>query len=612
MNQYINFLRSNDVIFKESGDELILEFCPFCDKDNFHFYMNKDSGLFNCKRCGESGNFFDLRKQFKGTSMSAEPVKVISTEIHLPLTVNVNKFQKTLWEDEDAIDYILVERGWREDVVRSMQIGLDIDSDGKKWLAIPHIKHGEIRSIKYRSIPPYLDPPGKREFKFTSGGSTQLYNQDCISSGMEDLIFLEGEGDVIALLSAGYPNRAVGLPGKDVGKSEWVTRIDESNIGKIYFCFDNEKDSQKSAKALAKRIGLNKVYNIVLPEFQLKNGKRGKDINEWLCEGHTLEEFEELKFKAEKFNVDGIRSSIQIIEELEELAKSGTLALPEFDSPWLSVNRLLGGFDRGNSVGITAPAKIGKTVTALNWLKYFSNDKDIPSFMFCQEMRDTRLMQQWISMVTQTPVGPMKPLPLSSIVQAKDIALKSKAPLLFGYTTWKHTDEIFETIYQAYRRYGAVVTCFDNLHFLSRDMKNTTQEISILSKKFKDLAMELDILMMTILQPTKLNEGEVASIYHSRGAAALVQDLDVGISLHRNRRTKLTEEIFAASGFVDQEDAYEPQMLFIAGATRCAPGGVTTLMFNGATSTVSDFPEYEMEKAMKAINRMNEIAPTQL
>ncbi|MFA5864239.1 MAG: CHC2 zinc finger domain-containing protein [Phycisphaerae bacterium] len=53
------------VITSKSGGELVGT-CPFCDKQK-HFYLSSEKVVYDCKVCGERGNYFSLLKHFSTT-----------------------------------------------------------------------------------------------------------------------------------------------------------------------------------------------------------------------------------------------------------------------------------------------------------------------------------------------------------------------------------------------------------------------------------------------------------------------------------------------------------------------------------------------------------------
>jgi hypothetical protein len=107
--------------------------------------------------------------------------------------------------------------------------------------------------------------------------------------------------------------------------------------------------------------------------------------------------------------------------------------------------------------------------------------------------------------------------------------------------------------------------------------------------------MELQILMILIVQPTKIQPDQIISIRNSRGSAAIVQDLDLGLSLHRNRMGEMSVKDLKALNFIETTESFEPYLFVSADATRYAPGGKCTLFFDGSTSTVKSIPSDKSE-----------------
>lgn len=62
----VDYLRDWQINFKHSGHELTLK-CLFSDCDEYkensrHLYMNEDTGLYHCFKCGAKGNLTTLAK----------------------------------------------------------------------------------------------------------------------------------------------------------------------------------------------------------------------------------------------------------------------------------------------------------------------------------------------------------------------------------------------------------------------------------------------------------------------------------------------------------------------------------------------------------------------
>lgn len=598
---------------KDSGsDQACVDICPLCTNSNSKFYINTSAGekdgLYQCHVCGESGNLYQLKERLGVTTPGLVSMKDAASSSNQPSALpNFDTLHKQLLKDGesspwvgDVLDYLLAERKLTVAVLERMKIGCQ-QYDGKSWVVIPYFNsQGVPVFYKARSV-----PPADKAFRAPSGREAPLFNESAIKPGLEELVMVEGEIDCLTLLSQGYES-VVGVPGANVKKAAWIDKLDKVAPKVIYTLYDSDKVGQKAAREIATRIGLEKVRNICLPPFEV-NGMEigpdaapfevkvpGKDINEWFRAGHTMEEFEQLKAEAKQFPVQGVQSVVDVMYEIRDELDGKTIAAPTYDSPWPSLNKRIGGVSEGDLVGIMAEGKVGKTTMALNWLDYFSVN-DVPSFLYCLEMPPKRLVRKWLSLVTQTDDTPGKSLITSATVDlGMEIAGKRSADLLFGFTNRK-TEIVFETIYQAVRRYGIKCVCFDNLQMLVQSITNFQQETSKITKDFKSMLMELKLIGLLIIQPHRVKEGEIISARNAHGSSGIEKDVDCMICLHRNRVGKIKEQDF--HGYMDTDENFEPELLVRADLTRYSPGGTCTLYMDGATSTVRELTSSDVETA---------------
>jgi len=575
------FVISQGWKYYESNNQLVLETCPLCGATN-KFYMSIDedkNGCWDCKVDGSSGNLFQLKERLglaennvslQDASIQAQPKEAIP---------DVNALNWNLLNNEkfaDVLDYLVASRGFSIAAIEKLKLGAALDSAGVKWVAYPYFNtKNDVVYVKYRTV-----PPAKKSFRGLRGRENPLYNSVALNQATTELIMVEGEADCVSLISNGVDN-VVGIPGAAMKKAEWIEALDAKKDLTVYLLYDNDNVGQKSAKEMAGRIGLDKVKNILLPTFE------GKDIGEWInsAGGLSTEHWQELKDSAKPFHVDGVQGAGEVLQQLiEELTENGIE--PTLKTQWPSVNRLVGGFEWGDLVGLMAEGKVGKTTKALNMLDHFARIGHT-SFMYCNEMKPTRMIRKWVSYVTQTDDTPgVSKMSPDVIKLATGLLPGYKGDLLFGNTS-NNVKVVLETIKQAVRRYGVKVVCFDNLQLLVKSEEHATQETSNITKRLKELAMELNILLILIIQPHRVAEGKIIAARNAAGSSAIEKDVDCMICLHRNRINVVTQNDF--TGFTESADNFEPNMLVRADLTRYAPGGSTTLWMDGATSTVKEF-----------------------
>jgi replicative DNA helicase/5S rRNA maturation endonuclease (ribonuclease M5) len=937
-----------------SDDHIILEYCPICNNSNWKCYMrftpDKD-GVWQCFVCGENGNLHQLM-DYNGDKMNnvmsmREVATAGSARDPLP---NVELCAKKLFEEDPetefpALDY-LVGRGFTIDVIERYKLGIE-HKFGKRWLVIPYFHKDKVVFAKYRTL-----PPDAKDFLSPGGYEAPLFNEDCMKQGMDELIFVEGEADALAMLSKGVEN-VVGVPGANVKKLVWINKLDRIAPKSMYLLYDNDEVGQNAAKAMAQRIGIDKVKSILLPEFTYvdEHGeeKHGKDINDWFLAGNPIESLETLKAEAKFFHVDGVQSAAEIVEEIrKDILEKGSLE-PKWKLRSPSVNKLVGGFEEGDVVGIMAEGKVGKAqnleakvLTPFGWtrmgdlrigdrlasldgaasvvtgvfpqgvkeeyritfsdgrsttccgghlwtvgdvdnfgrdgyrvvdtlklkdlserrrvfvplfngyfgteyrgqlpldpwllgaligdggmtntspiitktdsrvintvrdlvdelsceLRYidgvswrivgqlnpynpqqsmgnkliwglrkvglwgkkaeakfipksylessrksrlsllqglmdtdgsiegnydvpvfntsskqladdvvylvrslggvatvgerepkyeylgevcqgltayrvfvklhddvFSNsqkadrqrkrtrefrltvtsvekvgeaemqcikvshqshlyvtddfivthntswaiqlidelveDYDESGFMFCQEMRPKRLVRKWMSCKTETPEAQFT---VATVDAALGIAARRNADYLFGYTTSRKREDAYNTIRQVVRRYGVKFVCFDHLQLLCRSMDHSSQEIGLIAKEFKALAMELGIVIFLIIQPNRVRDGDIIAARNALGSSEIEKAVDAMLCMHRERVGRVSSEEFQAMGFIETETNFAPEVLIRADLTRFTAGGSTTIKMLG---DISKFVElsYDDRREKSSLVPMND------
>lgn len=589
----LTFIQSQGWDYTPSGvDQAKLHKCPFCGDERGKVYINiagddKD-GLYQCQICKEAGNLYQLKAKVgatpaRGVTSIKDAANAQTPPSALP---DFDRWHNQLFTEEygEVLDYLICERKFTMDAIRKMKLGavrFKSHKTGEPTLCytIPYYD-AKGQPVFYKARTASADPAHK-EFFSPAGREACLYNEAALKPGMDELTICEGEGDVCALISNGIEN-VVGVPGASNKKATWIEKLDKIAPKKIYLLYDADKAGQDGAKEMASRIGMDKCWNIVLPEFG------GKDIGEWFAAGHTVEELEQLKAEASLFPVDGVVSVGDAVQELiEKLKAGGGTMKPTYTSPWPPMDKLIGGFEDGELVGILAPGKTGKSSMLLNWLHYLAMEGHA-CYYDCLEMPVTSMVQKWASHVTGTPdTRGASEITVDVLHQAFAAAKGMKGDLLLGYHSKPKPQQVFDTIRQVVRRYGVKVVGFDNLQLLSRSIAHQQQEISAISKDFKALAMELNILIFLIIQPKKVDDGRFVGADDGLGSSSMSKDVDYMICLNRRRVLGgMKESDF--HGMLETSATFEPYLFAEVGLTRYSAGGSCTLYFDGATSTVRE------------------------
>jgi DnaB helicase-like protein/Toprim domain-containing protein len=631
--------------YRDAGDNIAIEYCPFCKGDDYKFFINVDNWLWDCKRgsCGLQGNEYKLKShlgdwvpksQFEEPEQQAEEQESSTRRaVKKEGVPDVLKAHKWLLESSQMMNYLDDTRGWDSDIIKQMKIGMMnryIRDESREvgCFTYPYFINGKPSFVKFRTL-----PGEKKNFSGLSGHDAPLYNQDVVKKGIEYLVCCEGEADTISVLSIGETN-VVGVPGASTKKAVWADLLNFP--GKMYLLFDNDEDGQAGAKEFAKRFGEDRFWNVVIPEFDLveptedKHGDlrtKGKDITEWLMtlEGNKeakLAQFKELLATGEQFVPEGIQTVSQALrEERQNIINRGTTS-PTYLSPWPSLNRIWGGAEDGYLIIIQAPQKHLKTTFTLNWAEYFVQVNKVNVIFECKEMPQSQLARKWASYVTGTADEDLANekdnyrLPVQSAINMLDkaigISLDREEQILFGYQKIISLDEEMARMRSSIRRFNAKVWIYDNLQWLVNKLgptlaksANRANFMGTVTNAFKELSMETKTLGILVAQTRGIGDEDLATSKTLEGSSQPGNDCDAMLIFNRTllmpvkNKTELAK--LGQNGVnVLTSETFSPELYINCGLTRSSPGGQCVLMSDGARSLIHERDAIAMEAAQKA------------
>lgn len=333
-------------------------------------HRNRD-GLHMCHKCGKSGRLSDIKQHLGIDVQNTDSRKDWgAAERKVELLPDVAACHQMLLEDEAAMDYLVNGRGFSRDIIVRQQIGLVPrryfrECGEVRAILYPYLVNGNCVFGHFRTLPtmPLSENRVPKAFSSPLGWDAPLYNGEILRDGLREVLLVEGEANTIAALDHGVED-VCGVPGANFKKAEWITTLDALGLEKIYICYDKDSAGQKAAQTVAARIGIERCWKIVLPDFTVTTDegevRKGKDLNEWFVSGGgTAERLQKLKEEAQLFDVDGVSSSRDATQEfLDELLGKDTLE-PKYKTGWPSLNKLVG-FEDGDVIDILAEEKIGK------------------------------------------------------------------------------------------------------------------------------------------------------------------------------------------------------------------------------------------------------------
>lgn len=213
------------VALRETGGDEYVGQCPVCEADD-HFYVNGDTGLYDCKRCGCSGNIITYL-----THRATELAGCTTTAEYRKLGI----LRKIPWK-----------------VFKRYQLGWD----GEYW-NIP------CRNVRGNVVDLRRWKPGSHRVLATAGGTLHLFGLQNLPTGEVDqlgpsrsgIVWLcEGEWDALAMAellrrAKRSGDTAIGVPGANVFKRAWVSLFAGRHVR---ICYDADTPGDRGAAKVAK------------------------------------------------------------------------------------------------------------------------------------------------------------------------------------------------------------------------------------------------------------------------------------------------------------------------------------------------------------------------
>jgi replicative DNA helicase len=225
---------------------------------------------------------------------------------------------------------------------------------------------------------------------------------------------------------------------------------------------------------------------------------------------------------------------------------------------------------------ISGPQGIGKTSFTLNILSHWAQ-KGHPALFYCLEMGIEELVQHVLCAFYRCTEEQVTPEVIEHA--RRDLVTW---PLYLGanprITESKATAELLR---HAVRRYGLRLLAFDNLHMLARSADHRSEEVGIITKTFKLLAMEMEIPLILIAQPRKLMPGKVMTPWDLKDSVDIYSDADQILLLHRELIGS-TNDKSAVAGAIEGAEIYSPKALVRLAKARHMASRDVLLHFEGA------------------------------
>lgn len=528
--QIIEFFKQNGVHYEEQSNQFLID-CPKCGKES-HTYMGQDNGIWDCKICGEKGNFYGYKKYFT--------TEVVQTKEALSENT-VQAFIKNLNGNKYNLQY-LSKRGLTKRVIESERIGCNNNGD----IAIPFYENGKLVAIKFRNMnfenqmQKYEENKiegveGKKPNKWYSIGKPGLYGK---AEGKEVLL-CEGEWDRLAALSYGIRD-VVSAPGCTT--TNWVEGL--RGVETVYVCYDSDGPGRKGAYEIASRLGLDRCKNVELPL---------KDLNDCLLGGITYAQIKKIILQASPFPVPGMctadRFRSEVLYEMGHLHELRGVATGHE-----RLDQLTRGFKGGQIRLVSGFTSAGKSTWIMNEMLLYALQR-IPVTIFSFESDTTDVVMNMVQYLSSKPLDELT-------VEQKNAALDKLDSLPLHFFDEKNFTEVLnivkfkELCKQNRDRFGSKFFVLDNIQFLlnfDHSKRSFDEKVTELMTELKAMAKTLDIHIIAIAGLNRAAYGvpdkngirslKKPQINDIKGSSGFEQTADYVMFIHRDTGFDAPDEI---------------------------------------------------------------------
>ena len=495
------FCRFRNIKYRQKGDELVLERCPYCgnsSKDKETCSINLTTGQYNCFRasCGAKGNMLTLARDF---------------DFHLPkidpwLPVSVGRFRRYVKKPEykpaDTMTEYLQKRGISEETAKRYR--LCVRKDEPNVLVFPFTSNDEIIYIKYRDMEFYkgkIRDNGKAANKEWSEKDSKpiLFGIDQCTEESDTLVITEGQMDSLALAEAGIKN-PVSVPNGALGMT-WIPYCWEfmEQFKSIIVFGDYEKGKISLLDELSRRMP-NKIKHIREEDY-----KDCKDANDILLK-YGKEYLREIVSRA-------VPIPNNRIIRMVDVTRIDPFTIPKLKTGFKTLDSYLkGGLPFGQLTLISGKSGEGKSTLA-SQLICEAVDQGYTSFIYSGEMGNSQV-QSWMNLqFAGQEVMAYKTSSTSDIyykvteANEKRISDWYQDKLYIMSDNYLENDEnISKTVTDAIQKVGARVILVDNLMTaidLEEDREDVLMRQTNITKKLAGIAKEYDVLVILVAHKRK-------------------------------------------------------------------------------------------------------------
>jgi twinkle protein len=540
MSDFLDEVRAEGIRLKSWAQGNHKTLCPRCSATRkkktdqcLSVTIEHDRARWNCHNCGWTGGA-------GGSDYARRPMREIKI-FNRPVRVEAP-------ERPDKMLAWFAGRGISAATVERMGIHLQrkyvprLQAEAN-CIAFPYEWAGALRNVKYRDA--------DKNFFQEKNPEPVLYNADAIKPG-EDLIFVEGEMDVLAFIEAGF-DRVVSLPNgaPDKPEQEEAKRYDPlathaselEAAGRILIATDMDGPGEMLAQELSRRLGKDRCWRI---RFPVSGDSQIKDANECLMR-FGADGVKDSFDAAEPWPIDGLHSVSDFRQEVLDLydglgPKPMSCCMgPDMDKAFKVIP--------GQFVVVTGIPNHGKTRWLAQVIVGMSRTHGWKWAMFSPETGVPSTLVDLSELVIGLPFydGPTERMARPDLEKALDWLEENNLVI----DSAEHTpsiDWILERAKAAVLRKGIrglVIDPYNEIEAGRPSSMTETEFVSQLISKCKQFAKRYEVAVFIVAHPKKIdNPGggkePAPGMYDIAGSAHWRNKADAGIVVYRDFEERCT------------------------------------------------------------------------
>ena len=406
-------------------------------------------------------------------------------------------------------------------------------------IAFPYEYNQKLRNVKYRTA--------NKHFRQEKNPEPVLFNADSIGRE-QDLIWVEGEMDVLSLHEAGFwhvvslPNGAPGKPETSDKRYEPLgTHWEElKEVSRHIIATDNDAAGDNLAGELARRLGKDKCLRV--------NFSQGKDANECLmaCGAETLKQD---VANASPWPIDGLFSASDFSGDVLDLyhnrgPQAQSTGFSEFDRAFK--------FLPGQFIVVTGIPNHGKSRFVDQVAVQTANHRGEKWALFSPETSESQHIADLIEIKAGGHFfeGPTDRLNEIKMREAMDW-VNNNFVFIGSKEHTPKVDWVIERARAAVVRHGIkhlVIDPYNELEASRPNGQTETEFVSQLISKLKRFAKHHEVTVWMVIHPTKMQRNHdgtepVPGLYDLSGSAHWRNKADAGLVVYRDYENQVTHVI---------------------------------------------------------------------